>query len=133
MKKIALLFVLFISTLAASAASVEIKRAWLDDYGYENDVYGRYAHVGFVISNCRSQRCAVYVYMLDANGDLLKDSQGRIIFYRDYFTPSSNEAKFHDYRLFCKKANLHPRAYYLQIRIKDGDGNTIGKSSLLKL
>ncbi len=133
MKKVSLLFAMLFCAIVVSAQSVEMKRSWLDDYGYENDAYGRYAHTGFIIYDCKDKQCSFYVYMFDIDKNLLKDSQGRNIFYRSYFTPSTNSAKFHDYRIFCKKAYQHPRAYYYQIRIKDYNGNTIGKSSLLKL
>jgi len=138
MKRITAMLLFLLATVSTFAGDAEIKKAWIDDFGYENDVYGRYAHVGFVINDCRGQACKVKVYLKDANGKYVKNSNGNVVVFSSTFYPASSSAKFHDYRVFCPlkymniKSSSPSKNYYLVIYIADANGNYIGNSSSMK-
>ena len=135
--KLLLSFVFYL--ISSFASDAEIKKSWIDDFGYENGVYGRYVHAGFVINNCMGQNCRFIVYIKDANGNYLKDSSGYAISFSSFFRPSSNSAKFHDYRIFCPLADMKinlsipSKTYYFIIYILDGNGKFIGNSGSMKM
>ena len=72
MKVILSYFFFLLSSLVSFASDAEIKKSWIDNFGCENDIYGRYVHAGFVINNCMGQNCRLIVYMKEANHGSMK-------------------------------------------------------------
>ena len=128
-----LLFML--TTVSIYAGSVEIMKAWIDDFGYENEVYGRYAHVGFVINDCKGQACKVKVYLRDASGKNVVNNNGYVVLFTSTFYPNDNSSRWHDYRVFCPLSSMNIKSsspkknYSMVIYIVDSNGNTLGNSS----
>ena len=139
MKKVLFLTIMLVGAIVSFAADAEIKKAWIDSFGYENDVWGLYAHVGFVINDCKGQSCRMIVYLKDANGNYVKNSLGNTVSFQTTFSPASNSAKYHDLRIFCPQSKMNIKSsspaknYYFTIYIMDGNGKFIGNSSSMKM
>lgn len=139
MKKLLLFISFAVCSLTSFAGDAEIKKAWIDSFGFENDVWGLYAHAGFVINDCKGQSCSFIVYLKDTDGNYIKNVSGNTVSFSSTFYPASNNSKFHDYRVFCPLSKMGitssspAKNYYFVIYIRDGKGKFIGNSSSMKM
>lgn len=139
MRKLIVFLFAIIASANSFAGDADIKKAWIDSFGYENDVWGLYAHAGFVINDCQGQACRMVVYLKDADGNYVKNSMGSTVSFQLTFYPASNNAKYHDLRIFCPLSKMNitssspTKNYYFVIYIMDGNGKFIGNSSSMKM
>lgn len=139
MRRISVLAIMLISAVLSFAADADIKKAWIDSFGYENDVWGLYAHAGFVINDCKGQACRMVVYLKDESGKYIKNTSGKTVSFQTTFYPASNSAKYHDLRIFCPLSKMNIKSsspaknYYFVIYIIDKSGKFIGNSNSMKI
>lgn len=140
MKKIFSLLLLLVSFATNMfAGDAEFKKSWVDSFGYENDVWGRYVHAGFVINGCKGQNCKFIVYIKDDKGNYIKDKLGKTVSFSKKFIPNSADAKFHDFRIFCPLSSMNitssnpQKTYYFVVYIRDANNKFIGNSTSMKI